>query len=374
MSGLRRILFLNNQGLRAVGGGVGILRAVTDSLARDHEVVLASEDPPCGAAFAEVEIPRYRAATDARWRLNPWRKAQHLKRVLDPALIRSADLVIALDTHFAPALAATPARRLIHLSLSCVTRQEWFASFGSGRYWYGAQYALLERSLLKRAEAVVVASPMHARELVSFAGGDPRRMHVMPPVFATARPAPRAVPRDLLVALSRITPVKNLGALIPLLARLPGTRLAMIGDGEAPETLQARAAELGVAERIEWVGAVDDPSPWLDRATLLLHPSRYESFGMAVHEAMRHGAVPVVFGPGRGRMSAAAELVTHGATGLHADFGNLDAAARDIADLLADPQRLAAMAVAARAAAEARDTFDYAGAFRALVERGWVTP
>jgi hypothetical protein len=108
VSGGRRILFLNNQGLRAVGGGVGILRAVTDDLARDHEVVLASEDPPSGAAFAEVAIPRYRAATDARWRFNPWRKAQHLKRVVDPALIRSADLVIALDTHFAPALAATP--------------------------------------------------------------------------------------------------------------------------------------------------------------------------------------------------------------------------------------------------------------------------
>ncbi len=369
MSGGRRILFLNNQGLRSVGGGVGILRAVTADLARDHEVTLVSEDPSSAAPFHEVELPRYRAATDARWRFNPWRKARHLKRVLDPALIRGADLVIALDTHFAPALAATPPRRMIHLSLSCVTRQEWFASLGSGRYWYAAQYALLERSLLRQAAAVVVASPMHARELTSFAGGDARRMHVMPPVFATSRGAPREVPRELLVALSRITPVKNLGALIPLLARLPDQRLAMIGDGEAPEALQAEAARLGVAERIDWVGAVEDPSPWLDRATLLLHPSRYESFGMAVHEAMRHGAVPVVFGPGRGRMSAAAELVTHGATGLHADFGNLEVAARDIADLLADPNRLAAMSAAARAAAEARDSFDYAGAFRALVER-----
>ncbi|QYU66739.1 glycosyltransferase [Leptolyngbya sp. 15MV] len=289
MSGRRRLLVLNNQGLGAVGGGVGILRAITEDLARDHELTLVSEDPPAGAAIREVALPRYRAAADARWRLNPWLKARHIAQALDPRLLGAADLVIVLDTHFAPALRAMPQRRLLHLSLSCVTRQEWFASRGTGRYWYASQYAILERSLVRRAAAVVVASPMHAEELAIYAGGDRRRMHIMPPVFATARPAPRNAARDILVALSRITPVKNLGALIPLLARCPGARLAMIGDGEAPAPLQAEAARLGVAERIEWVGAVQDPSPWLDRALLLLHPSRYESFGMAVHEAMRHG-------------------------------------------------------------------------------------
>jgi glycosyltransferase involved in cell wall biosynthesis len=170
-----------------------------------------------------------------------------------------------------------------------------------------------------------------------------------------------------LLAIGRITPVKNLRALIPLLKHLPGLRLAILGEGDDPAPLQRLAEQEGVADRIEWVGAVGDPTPWIDRAHILLHPSRYESFGMVVQEAMRRGTVPVVFAQGRGRMNAAAELVTDGEDGLHVDYDAPEETAAAIRALLEAPARLAAMSERARDAAAARDRFDYRGAFRALI-------
>ncbi|MDO9711735.1 glycosyltransferase family 4 protein [Paracraurococcus lichenis] len=365
----RRILFLNNQGLGAIGGGVSILRALTADLARDHDVVLATEDPPGGAGFAEHQLPRFAPPRGGAWRFKPWLKARHLLRALDPALVRWADVVVALDPHFAPALAAARPRRLIHLSLSCATRQEWFGNPGSTAWWYAAQYALLERRLARQASAVVVASALHAREMARFAGLRGRPVQVFAPVFPVTAASTSPNWRRGLVAVGRITPVKNLPALIPLLRRLPETRLALVGEGDELAPLRRLAREAGIADRIDWVGAVDDPTPWIDRAALLLHPSRYESFGMVVQEAMRRGTVPVVFAQGRGRRNAAAELVTHGESGLLVDYDDPDATAAAIRALLDDPARLAAMSARARNVAAQRDRFDYAARFRDLLAR-----
>ncbi|WP_270938051.1 glycosyltransferase family 4 protein [Falsiroseomonas oryzae] len=365
----RHVLFLNNQGLGAVGGGITILRALTADLARDHRITLVSDDPPGGAPFREISAAPFDPPQDIRWRLKPWYKARHLAQQLDPGLIREADVVVALDPHFALALRTARPRRLIHLSLSCVTRQEWFGSYGSEGWWYAAQYALLERRLAACADAIIVASPMHAREMERFAGCRGRRLHVFSPVFPARTAHPQHGRGTDFVAIGRITPVKNLQALMPLMKRLPGLRLTMLGEGDDPAPLRRLAEAEGVADRIEWIGAVGDPTPWIDRATMLLHPSRYESFGMVVQEAMRRGTVPAVFAQGRGRMNAATDLVRDGETGLLVDYDDPDAAAAAIRALLDAPQRLAAMSDKAREAAAQLDRFDYAARFRDLLDQ-----
>lgn len=366
----RRLLFLNNQGLASVGGGVTILRALVADLVRDHHVTLASDDPPCRSVdgVVEVRLPAFAPPQDGRWRLKPWMKARHLAERLDPALVRAADVVVALDPHFALALAAARPRRLIHLSLSCVARQEWFGSVGRNAWLYATQYALLERNLARQAAVIVVASALHAAEMARFSGCAGRPVRVLPPIFPPDAPPLSDRLAGQLVAVGRITPVKNLPALIPLLRRLPGMRLSLLGEGDDPAPLQRLAEQEGVAERIEWVGAVDDPTPWIDRAVMLLHPSRYESFGMVVQEAMRRGTVPVVFAPGRGRMNAATALVAHRRTGLLVDYDDPDAAAAEIRAVVDAPDELGAMSAAARRAAAERDRCDYAGGFRAMLD------
>jgi len=365
----RRLLFLNNQGIGAIGGGPTILRRLTADLARDHHVTLASDDACTGASFEERRIPAFPAPEDARWRIMPWLKARHLARQLGPELFRAADIVVTLDPHFALAIGHARPRRLIHLSLSCVTRQEWFGSAGAASWWYAAQYGLLERRLAGAAAEIIVASPMHAREMARYAGCAGRRMHVFSPVFGASVPPAEGRSRELqLVAIGRFTPVKNLQALIPLLRRLPGLGLTLLGEGDDPGPLRRMAEAEGVAGRIAWVGAVADPTEWIDGAAILLHPSRYESFGMVVHEAMRRGTVPVVFAQGKGRMNAATDLVQHGATGLHVDYDDPDAAAAEIKRLIDAPDRLEAMSSRAREVAAARDAFDYIARFRGLLD------
>lgn len=107
----RRLLFLNNQGLGAPGGGPEILRELAAALAAEHEMTIVSDDAPTGAAVREVQLRAFPHPTDLRWRFKPWLRAQHLRGALDPRLIAEADLVIALDPHFSRALARTAPRR-----------------------------------------------------------------------------------------------------------------------------------------------------------------------------------------------------------------------------------------------------------------------
>jgi glycosyltransferase involved in cell wall biosynthesis len=65
------------------------------------------------------------------------------------------------------------------------------------------------------------------------------------------------------------------------------------GDGPLLNALRRRARELGIADRIHFAGAVDDVRPYYAAADVLVHPSRQESFGLAVAEALASG-VPVV--------------------------------------------------------------------------------
>jgi glycosyltransferase involved in cell wall biosynthesis len=103
-----------------------------------------------------------------------------------------------------------------------------------------------------------------------------------------------------LLAVGNHKPHKNLVAAVETLARCvaewPALRLVMVGQRypgwDAP---LRRAAELGVAERVELVDAVDDAGlvRYYQRCEALVFPSLYEGFGLPALEAMAVGA-PVV--------------------------------------------------------------------------------
>ncbi|MCF8034435.1 MAG: glycosyltransferase [Desulfarculaceae bacterium] len=99
----------------------------------------------------------------------------------------------------------------------------------------------------------------------------------------------------LLVFVGSLRPVKGPDLALEALPRLPQATLVMVGAGELEETLQARAAELGVASRVIWAG----PQPhqkvprYLAASDALLLPSRSEGDPNAVLEALGCGR-PVV--------------------------------------------------------------------------------
>ena len=104
----------------------------------------------------------------------------------------------------------------------------------------------------------------------------------------------------------RLAPGKGLETLLDALALLvagekPGDRveLVVIGDGPARGALEARAADLRVADRIHWLGYVADRPTYLDALAscdVFAFPSPAEGFPKVVLDAMAVG-LPVVARP-----------------------------------------------------------------------------
>jgi glycogen(starch) synthase len=75
----------------------------------------------------------------------------------------------------------------------------------------------------------------------------------------------------------------------------PALTLTLVGEGELRPELEKRAAELGVAEAVRFVGAVPPARALrlMHQHDVLVHPSRYETFGVVVVEAVAAG-MPVI--------------------------------------------------------------------------------
>lgn len=116
-----------------------------------------------------------------------------------------------------------------------------------------------------------------------------------------------------LLCVARIDRQKNQMALVEAVARTPGATLRLVGPVTQPdygEELRRRAAELGVSDRVAFVGALKPGSPELlaeyANADAFVLASRHEPFGIVVLEAWAAG-LPVVASDvgGLGRLCAA---------------------------------------------------------------------
>jgi len=70
--------------------------------------------------------------------------------------------------------------------------------------------------------------------------------------------------------------------------------LAVAGTGAELAAWRRRAAEQGSAGRIRFLGFRDDIARVLAAADVIVHPSRYEAYGLGVHEALCRGLPAIV--------------------------------------------------------------------------------
>jgi glycosyltransferase involved in cell wall biosynthesis len=146
------------------------------------------------------------------------------------------------------------------------------------------------------------------------------------------------VPEDatVLLSTSRLTRQKGVDVAVRALTGLPSaTVLVVLGDGPERDSLERLARELGIEHRVYLLGRVPDVASWLRRAALLVHPVRWEGFGLAVLEAMLAG-LPVV----GTRVSSLPELVVDGETGVLVPPDNPTALAAGLERALAEAPRL----------------------------------
>jgi glycosyltransferase involved in cell wall biosynthesis len=109
--------------------------------------------------------------------------------------------------------------------------------------------------------------------------------------------------RSGVLFLGSLNTRKNPVALLEAIAGIPGESVTFAGEGSEEARLRERAAQLGVAERVSFVGH-QDPKVHVGRmrelvrsARVLCLPSRSESFGIVMIEALAAGTPVVGFGP-----------------------------------------------------------------------------
>jgi glycosyltransferase involved in cell wall biosynthesis len=217
----------------------------------------------------------------------------------------------------------------------------------------------------------VLANAESVREWLVEGGYDGSRIKVIRNGIDLARfvnPAPPApgqglreslgLPLDspVVVALARLNPSKGLDHLLDAAAHLaerhPAARFVFIGGGPDAAyraTLDARAASLGIADRVRFIGERTDVAPLLGQATISVLPSLSEALPNSVLESMAAG-VPVV----ATRVGGIPEVIEDGVTGLLVPPGDSRALADAIGRLLDTPSWACAMGRSGRETAVQR--------------------
>ncbi len=161
------------------------------------------------------------------------------------------------------------------------------------------------------------------------------------------RPAPEphgGCPR--LVHISNFRPVKRPVDCVRVLHRVlrdMDAELWMAGDGPERGPCEKLACELGIMNRVRFLGKQDHIEQLLPQTDVLLLPSDHEAFGLAALEAMACGVPPVA-----SRVGGVPELITHGEDGFLEEVGDVESQAARVVELLSNPARRRAMAEAAR--------------------------
>lgn len=176
-------------------------------------------------------------------------------------------------------------------------------------------------------------------------GIDAERIHTIPN-FVEQAPAgaPPPLPAEPAIGIfGRVTGWKGqkqfLRAAIQVLPRFPSLRVYIVGDssdGDPKYIEECReiARSTPFADRIEFVGLVNDVSGYYMKCTLVVHASiEPEPFGMVLIEAMAH-ARPVV----ASTLGAAPEIVDEGVDGFLVKPTDITLMADRIYTLLADPE------------------------------------
>ena len=153
----------------------------------------------------------------------------------------------------------------------------------------------------------------------------------------------------IVLHISNFRPVKRVTDVVRTFKKIlehVNARLIMIGDG--PERISAAgvARQLGIADKISYLGNNETVEGILPLADLVFQPSEHESFGLVPLEAML-SAVPVL-GTASGGIC---EVVEHGVTGYLCEVGDTDAMARCALEILLDEQKARDMGAKGRARA-----------------------
>ncbi len=100
--------------------------------------------------------------------------------------------------------------------------------------------------------------------------------------------------KKYIVTVGRLIPLKRIETILQALKNLDtDIELILVGDGQEKDNLLLLAKELGIANRVNFVGWVENPYTLIAKSTIFVMASESESFANVVVEAMICG-IPVI--------------------------------------------------------------------------------
>ena len=201
-------------------------------------------------------------------------------------------------------------------------------------------------SLARAAASVAVSRHVHDVALAR-APWLASRARVVPNGVDLGRFAASTGPADgplRLAVVGRLEPRKGVDVAIELAARVPSLHLDVVGDGDLRAALGEQARRVGAADRVRFLGYLDDVRPAIARCHALLCTSRTEGLGLALLEGMAMGRPVVGF-----RVGGAAEIADGELGAWLTEPGDLAALASAVRRAADDPGRLLALGPQARA-------------------------
>jgi len=209
------------------------------------------------------------------------------------------------------------------------------------------------RGLARGVDRYLAVSREIAAELVDRLGWPAEKVEVVlnavdvERVVADAPPGLReqlggSETRPLVLTPARLDAQKGHDTLLEAVAEVPEATFVLAGDGPKRAELEARAAQLGVSDRVSFLGRREDVPRLLATCDVFCLPSLYEGSSLAVLEAMAAG-IPVV----SSAIGGTEELIEDGRSGLLVAPGDAKALAAALRRVLGDSdlrQELAAKA------------------------------
>lgn len=196
------------------------------------------------------------------------------------------------------------------------------------------------RALSRRVDRYLAVSRGIADELVDGLGWPRRQIDVVYNAVDPARVGVEAPPglraelgggdRPLVLIPARLDAQKGHRVLFEAIPQVPEATFLLAGEGPEREALGALAAQLGIAERVRFLGRREDVPQLLAAADVFVLPSLYEGSSLAVLEAMAAGT-PIV----SSAIGGTDELIEDGRSGLlvaPGDVAGLAAALRRVLD------------------------------------------
>jgi glycosyltransferase involved in cell wall biosynthesis len=200
-----------------------------------------------------------------------------------------------------------------------------------------------------RRRGVSVVYPGISEEAVAAQLQDPKRIALYKDKYSPGR-------KPLVGMFGRISRWKGQEVFLKAIAEMPGVDAVIVGgalfaEEDHERRMKALSAELGLGQRVTFVGHVDDVVTFMAACDVAVHCSTApEPFGLVIVEAMLAGT-PVVASDAGG----AQEIVTRNETGQLTPLNDHRALAAAIRRYLDDPEW--SRQVAARARTRAQDKF-----------------